>query len=77
MEVQGVGFEELRSMSNLLKAVESRLVVQVHQAVTRTELPSLQQAVGYSRQGVLVESMKGESGPHCVNARSHAFHAIR
>jgi FkbM family methyltransferase len=76
IDVQGMEIEVLRGMDELLKAYKPKLVIEVHCGVDRNELLRMVEAVGYSRQGIPIEPVKGEVEPKYVDDRSYAFQAI-
>ena len=76
IDVQGMEIEVLQGMSDLLKAFNPKLVVEVHPGVARDELLDLVESLGYSRRGAPIEPDKGEIEPQYLDDRSYAFQAI-
>jgi len=73
IDVQGMEVQVVRGMSEVLKQNHPKLVVEVHAGVNRVELLDLLASAGYTRLGVPIEPLKGESKPLYVDDRSYAF----
>jgi len=73
IDVQGMETEVLRGMSDLLRLHRPKLVVEFHRGVDRDRVLGLIEAAGYSRRGVPIEPVEGESAPRYIDNRSYAF----
>jgi len=73
IDVQGMEIDVLRGMVETLKRYRPKLVVEVHRNVDRSRLLDLVEVAGYSRRGVPIEPLAGETEPRYVDDHSYAF----
>ena len=76
IDVQGMEIEVLKGMSELLKRVGPKLVVELHRGVDRGELLHLLTSLGYSVPATPIEPTAGEVEPLYLDDRSYAFGVI-
>jgi FkbM family methyltransferase len=75
IDVQGMEIEVLRGMSDLLKTLKPKLVIELHHGVARRDVLELLEAVGYSRCGIPIEPAPGETDPLYLDDRNYEFRA--
>ena len=75
IDVQGMEIDVLRGAVDILKAQAPSLIVEVHPSVSRAALLEVLRSVGYTRPGVAVEPVAGETQPAYVDDRSYFFSA--
>lgn len=73
IDVQAMELEVLRGMEHLLRAQHPKLVVEVHEGVSRTDLVSLLARIGYTAPAIPIEPAPGETAAQFLNDKSYAF----
>jgi len=73
VDVQGMELVALRGMLNLLQTQHPKLVVEVHQDVSRKDLLALVSQAGYTSAALPIEPIAGETTGQFVNDKSYAF----
>lgn len=73
IDVQGMELSVLRGMMQLLRTQQPKLVIEVHQGVSRAELLDLLGGVGYVDAPIAVEPMPGETQAQLYDDKSYAF----
>jgi FkbM family methyltransferase len=73
IDVQGMEIEALLGMTGTLSQYRPKLVVEVHKGVDRFQLINLIERAGYSRPGLPIEPILGETQPQYVDNHSYAF----
>lgn len=73
IDVQGMEIEALQGMRDALMRWRPRVVVELHAGVSRREVLSLFQTLGYSADAVPIEPARGEETPQFLDDRSYAF----
>lgn len=73
MDVQGMELLVLRGMLQLLQAQRPKLVIEIHDGVSRPELLALLAEAGYETDPVSIEPVPGEAGAQLVSDKSYAF----
>jgi FkbM family methyltransferase len=76
IDVQGMEIDVLQGMQGTLRRHRPKLVLEVHKGVDRTQLLDSIESAGYSRQGIPVESLPGETQSQYVNNHSYAFKPV-
>ena len=76
IDVQGMEIEVLKGMSELVKRLGPKLVVELHKGVDRGELLRLVASLGYSLPATPIEPGPGELEPLYLDDRSYAFGVI-
>lgn len=73
IDVQGMELTVLRGMLNLLQNQHPKLVIEVHDGVSRADLLVLLEQAGYTRNAVPIEPISGEAAAQFVSDKSYAF----
>lgn len=73
IDVQGMEIEVLRGMSALLSEYKPKLVIEIHQGVSRERLLDLVKGLGYNPRGTPIDARGEEIGPRYIDDRSYAF----
>lgn len=73
IDVQGMELAVLRGMKSVLQAHQPKLVVELHEGVSRGDLMSLIRAAGYSQAAIAIEPEPNETAPLFLNDKSYAF----
>ncbi len=76
IDVQGMEIEVLKGMTELLKRLGPKLVVELHKGVDRGELLHLLASLGYSVPATPIEPTAAEVEPLYLDDRSYAFRVI-
>lgn len=76
IDVQGMEIETLEGMRDALTRWRPRLVIELHKDVNRERVLTLLEALGYSRDAVPIEPVRGEQTPLFLDDRSYAFNPI-
>lgn len=74
IDVQGMEIEVLKGMFATLQQYRPKLVIEIHEGVSRQDLLGILDNVGYSRHGYSVEGTAGER--EYSNDRSYAFSPV-
>lgn len=75
IDVQGMEIDALCGMQSLLETYQPKLVIEIHQGVSRTKLLHLIEKSGYSLQAVPIDSADGEGEQLFRDNRSYVFTA--
>jgi FkbM family methyltransferase len=73
IDVQGMEFDAIRGMEDVLLTFEPKLVIEFHRGVDRRTILQHLAELGYRRPGVPIEPMEGEVDPRYLDDRSYAF----
>ena len=73
IDVQGMEIQVVRGMRETLHKFKPKLVIEVHPGVNRNEFLSLLDEIGYSREAIPVELLKGVDESSIVDDRSYEF----
>lgn len=73
IDVQGMELEVLKGMANTLRTNRPKLALELHAGVSRGEVLDLLSSLGYSRQGVPIEPLAGETQATYADNRSYEF----
>jgi FkbM family methyltransferase len=75
IDVQGTEILVLEGMTSLLRTYHPMLMVEIHRGVSRPKLLSVLASMGYSKPGVAVEPIPGESAPVYADDHTYLFTA--
>lgn len=75
IDVQGMEIETLDGMREALRRWRPRLVVELHEGVSRERLLAVLGEAGYSGEACAIEADRGEREPLFLDDRSYAFNA--
>jgi FkbM family methyltransferase len=73
IDVQGMEFEALSGMTEMLRRDSPRLVLELHAGVDRAVVLGLLEKLGYGLPGAAVDAVGGEQDPQYRDDRSYAF----
>ncbi len=73
IDVQGMELEVLKGMSGCLRRYRPKLVIELHQGVSRAEVLKLLTGLGYRAPADPIERLCGEIQPQFADDRSYAF----
>ena len=73
IDVQGMEIEAIRGMRAILQEHRPKLAIELHRGVCRKEFLDLLADSGYSRPGLPIEPLPGESAPQYADNKSYAF----
>jgi hypothetical protein len=65
--------ETIQGMSALLNEYKPKLVIEIHQGVSRERLLDLLEGLGYNPRGAPIEARDEEIEPRYIDDRSYAF----
>lgn len=76
IDVQGMEIEVLVGLAALLQEHRPKLVIELHDGVSRADLLQLIDDVGYSRFAIPLNPSEGEDEPRLLNDRSYYFRPL-
>ena len=77
IDVQGMEIETIRGMTRLLREFNSKLVIELHRGVDRSQLLDLLRSLGYGGTVQAVEPSEGQAEPKYLDDRSYSFQSPR
>jgi len=73
IDVQGMEFEVIKGMGEVLKLYTPKLVIEFHKGVDRKMLLNTLVNIGYTRPAIPIEPISGENVPQFLDDKSYAF----
>ena len=73
IDVQGMEVETLTGMRDALERWHPHIVLELHAGVSREQVLSMLESLGYSRHAVPVDPLPDEGNPRFVDDRSYVF----
>jgi len=75
IDVQGMEVEALEGMRNVLRRWRPRLVIELHEGVSRRRILQILGAIGYSPAAVPIDPSPAETRTALLDNKSYVFHA--
>jgi len=73
IDVQGMEFQTLLGMEEVLKTHKPKLIVEFHAGVDRKRVLDFLGSIGYTRQALPIEPVEGEVEPQFLDDHSYFF----
>ena len=73
IDVQGMEFETIKGMGEVLKSNYPKLVIEFHKGVDRDKFGDTLVNIGYTRPAIPLEPIPGENMPQFLDDKSYAF----
>jgi hypothetical protein len=73
IDVQGMEIHVLEGMADVLKQYRPKLLVEIHEGVSRPKLLEVIASLGYETHALVIEPLHGETEPLYADNRTYGF----